>query len=43
MKKYRVITTSGLVVYESDSKRLCNAYVKQAVAKGSPVGFLKVC
>ena len=40
MKKYTVVTASGCSVYESDSKRKCNAYLKQALEKGSPVGFL---
>ena len=42
MKKYVVVTSSGLPVYESDSKRMCNAYLKQAISKGAPAGFLSV-
>lgn len=42
MKKYTVITASGFSVYESDSKRMCNVYLKQALEKGSPVGFLSI-
>ena len=41
--KYVVVTQygHGIDVYESNSKRMCNAYLKQALAKGSKPGFLK--
>ena len=42
MKKYVVITESGLSVFESDSKRTCNAYLRQALQKGSAPGFLRI-
>lgn len=44
MKKWLVITNAGagIDVFESDSKRECNAYLRQAHRKGSPVGFLAV-
>ena len=40
-KVWYVITRSGLVVYEG-SKRNCNSYLKQALMKGSPIGFLSI-
>lgn len=44
MKKWLVITNTGagIVVFESDSKRECNAYLRNAHRMGSPVGFLAV-
>lgn len=44
MKKWFVTTNAGagIVVFESDSKRECNAYLKNAHRMGSPVGFLVV-
>lgn len=41
MKKYNVITASGLVVFDG-KKTHCNAYLKQALKKGSPPGFLRI-
>lgn len=40
--KYQVITPSGLSVFSSDRKSVCNAYIRQAVNKGSERDFLKV-
>lgn len=42
MKKYYVVTENGAFVFSSDSKVECNRYLKQAIAKGSPVGFLRI-
>ena len=42
MKKYVVITKSGTDVFQSDSKWECNAYLKQALQKGSVPGFLRI-
>ena len=41
MDKYIVITASGLDVF-SGSMRECNAYLKQALKKGSVPGFLAI-
>lgn len=41
MKNYNVITESGLVVFDG-KKTDCNAYLKQALKKGSPIGFLRI-
>ena len=41
MKTYNVITESGLSVF-SGKKTHCNAYLKQALKKGSPPGFLRI-
>lgn len=40
-KKYVVATATGLIVYENDSKRMCNAYLKSALKKGSKPEFLR--
>lgn len=40
--KYAVVTPTGLIVYESDQKRMCSAYIRQALRKGSVPGFLEV-
>lgn len=40
--KWLVVTPSLMVVFEADSKRLCNSYVRQAVCKGSKPGFLSI-
>lgn len=44
MKKWLFITNAGacIVVFESDSKCECNAYLRYAHRMGSPVGFLAV-
>lgn len=42
MKKYVVITASGLPVFESDHKRPCKAYIKNALERGSKPGFLSI-
>lgn len=42
MKKYAVITATGLPVFENNSKNTCKAYIKQALAKGSKPGFLSI-
>lgn len=42
MKKFVVLTPSGLPCFESDSRRTCNAYVRQAELKGAASGSLKV-
>lgn len=42
MKKYGVVTPAGLTVYGSDLKRDCTRYLKQALKKGSPAGFLSI-
>ena len=42
MKKYLVLTGYGFGApcFESDSKRECNAYLRQALKKGSEPGYL---
>lgn len=40
--KFLVVTPSGMVCFESDSKVQCNRYVRQAVKKGA-VGLEVVC
>jgi hypothetical protein len=41
-KNYVVVTKSGLSVFESNSKPMCRAYIRQAVKKGSKPGFLSI-
>lgn len=41
MKKWEVVTASGMSVFEGN-KRECNAYLKQALKKGSEPGFLRI-
>lgn len=41
MKVWQVVTPTGMDVFEG-SKRECNAYLKQALRKGSPIGFLSI-
>ena len=41
-KKYTVVTETGLDVFESNSKLMCRAYIRQAVKKGSKPGFLSI-
>ena len=41
MKMYEVVTESGLEVF-SGKKTDCNAYLRQALKKGSPSGFLRI-
>ncbi len=41
-KKYMVVTNTGLEVFESNSKLMCKAYIRQAVKKGSKPGFLSI-
>lgn len=38
---YQVNTANGSVVYEG-SRAMCHAYIRQAIAKGSPPGFLQI-
>lgn len=40
-EKCNVITESGLIVF-SGNKTQCNAYLKQALKKGSAPGFLRI-
>lgn len=42
MKKFAVVTPTGCIVFESDSKVQCNRYLRNALCMGSPVGFLEV-
>lgn len=44
MKNWLVVTNAGagIIVFESNSKRECSAYIKNAHRMGSPVGFLAV-
>lgn len=42
MKKFAVLTPSGLPCFEADSRRTCNAYIRQAELKGAVPGSLKV-
>lgn len=39
-KFYIVLTANGLNVFESYSKKRCQAYIRQAIEKGSKPGFL---
>lgn len=41
-KKYMIVTNTGLEVFESNSKLMCKAYIRQAVKKGSKPGFLSI-
>ena len=39
--RWSVVTESGLPVYEG-SRAQCNSYLRQAIKKGSPPGFLRI-
>lgn len=41
-KKYAVVTSTGLEVFENNSKLMCKAYIRQAIKKGSKPGFLSI-
>ena len=41
-KYYIVLTAHGLNVFESYSKKKCQAYIRQAIKKGSKPGFLSI-